>query len=387
MKRRIWARWIVSIVIAIILVGSLAGTASAVDLRWIAVFYPGVSVDLQLQVLAAASPPPLPPISVLHILSLINAVAIEFPAVGAEAALAALQADPLVERVDGDPPVDMRDDGQSGDGSVTPAPAPVGEVYSWGHLKIGANIVHAQDPMLAGTGIKVALIDTGVDRFHLDLKQHIIGGYNSLAGRNPDSWADDNGHGTHVAGTVAALLNNLGVIGVAPRVQIYVLKALDQSGRGRTSDVIDALQRVIKHPDSRDIRIIAGGCGTDIAWPSFEDAIRLLYEQYHKLMVFSAGNYCSGANCPTPQPTDIKFPARYRGVIAVGASDQYDRVSDFSRSGQAMAAHGVVAPGVNIFSDYLWVRGGYGYMTGTSASTPHVIGAVALAVQLQQDIS
>src|SRR4030095_16426839 len=109
------------------------------------------SVDLQLQVLAAASPPPLPPISVLHILSLINAVAIKLPAVGAEAAVGALQADPLVKRVDGDPPVDIRDDGQGSDGGVTGAPAPVGEVYSWGHLKIGANIVHAQDPMLAGT--------------------------------------------------------------------------------------------------------------------------------------------------------------------------------------------------------------------------------------------
>ena len=283
MKRRIWARWIiVSIVIAIILVGSLAVTASAVDRRWIVVFHEGTPLDVQLQVLAAASPPPLPPISVLHILSLINAVAIELPAVGAEAALAALQADPLVERVDGDPEVDMRDDGQSGDGSVTPAPAPVGEVYSWGHLKIGANTVHAQYPMLAGTGIKVALIDTGVDRFHPDLKQHISGGYNSLAGRKPTDWDDDNGHGTHVAGTVAALLNDLGVIGVAPSVQIYVLKTLDQDGRGRTSDVIDALQHV-----PQDIQIIAGSCGTDIVWPSFEDAIRRLYAA-GKLMIFES---------------------------------------------------------------------------------------------------
>jgi subtilisin len=315
---------------------------------------------------------------VLHILDLINAVAIELPAVGTDLALAVLQADPTVQRVDGDPVVDLRGDGQGGDGSVTPGSAPVQEFDPWGVVLIGAADVQTQNPGLAGDGVKVALLDTGVDRTHPDLGQNIVGGYNSLAGQNPSNWADDNGHGTHVAGTMAARLNNLGVIGVAPRVKIYVLKTLDQNGTGRTSDVIYALQQV-----PPDIRVIAGSCGTDLVWPSFEDAIRLL-SQAGKLMVFSAGNNCT-TNCPTPPPTDIKFPARYPGVIAVGASDQGDRVAVFSRSGQAMADHGVVAPGENIFSDYL--EGGYGWLSGTSASTPHVTGAVALAVQLQRDLS
>jgi subtilisin len=343
-----------------------------VDRRWIVVFHEGTPLDVQVQVVENTLS------SVLHILSLINALAIELPAVGAEAALAVLQVDPLVKRVDGDPPIDMYDDGQGSDGSVTPAPAPVQEFYSWGHYMIGAVDVQTQNPNLEGDEVKVALLDTGVDPDHPDLKTRIIGGYNSLAKREPAKWKDDNGHGTHVAGTVAALLNNVGVIGVAPRVKIYVLKTLDQYGQGKTSDFINALQRV-----PSDIRIIAASCGTDIVWPSFGDAISLL-SQAGKLMVFSAGNNCI-PNCPTPPPTDIKFPARYQGVIAVGATNQSDLVAGFSRSGPAMATHGVVAPGVNIFSDNM--GGGYAWLTGTSAATPHVTGAVALALQLEPNLT
>jgi subtilisin family serine protease len=381
MKRTVWARWMVSIVIAIILIGSPAVIASAADLRRIVVFHPGTLVQDQLQVVAQIGS------SVLHILSIINALAIELPIVGTDVALALLQANSVVLRIDGDPLIGLQGQGSDDGGFVTSGAAPSKEFYSWGIDWIGAADVQAQYPGLTGDGVTVALIDTGVDPTHPDLKQNIIGGYNAIAKQNPHDWWDDNGHGTHVAGTVAAPVNNLGVIGVAPGVKIYVLKALDQDGKGRTSDVINALQRV-----PRDVRIIAGSFGTDLVWPSFEDAIHRLY-QSGKLMVFSAGNYCtantaqgqgSDASCTTTPPADIKFPARYPGVIAVGASDGNDKVPGFSRSGPAMTDHGVVAPGVNIFSDNL---GGYGWMTGTSASTPHVTGAVALALQLQRDLS
>jgi subtilisin len=376
--------------VSILLIGAIEDTASASDLRRIVVFKEGISVNDQQQAVTLSGS------GVLHILSLVNALAIELPAVGTEVALAFLQALPIVQRVEDDPVVELQGAGSDGAGSdgvfITPSAAPAEEFYPWGIDRIGAAAVQEHYPWLAGNGVKVALIDTGIDRSHPDLRQNVIGGYNAMAGQAPRNWRDDNGHGTHVAGTLAARMDQHGVIGATPRLRIYALKALDRDGKGRTSDVINALQRV-----PRDVRIIAGSFGTDLVWPSFEKAIYRMY-QSGKLMVFSVGNRCasdgaqgagsdgagSDASC-SATPSDVKFPARYPGVIAVGASDTNDRVPAFSRSGPAMTDHGVVAPGVDIFSTDL--AGGYGWMSGTSASTPHVIGAIALACQLQPGIS
>jgi subtilisin family serine protease len=390
MKPMAWVRWMVSMVVSILFIGAIQSIASASDLRRIVVFEEGILVNVQQQEVALSGS------RVLHILSLVNALAIELPAVGTEVALALLQALPIVQRVEDDPVVELQGAGSDGVGSdgvfVTPAAAPTEEFYPWGIDWIGAADVQERYPWLAGSGVKVALIDTGIDQTHPDLRQNVIGGYNAMAGQDPRNWQDDNGHGTHVAGTLAAKIDQHGVIGVTPRLRIYALKALDRDGKGRTSDVINALQRV-----PRDVRIIAGSFGTDLVWPSFEKAIYRMY-QSGKLMVFSVGNRCapdgaqgagsdgagSDASC-SATPSDVKFPARYPWVIAVGASDANDRVPAFSRSGPAMTDHGVVAPGVDIFSTN--VGRGYGWMSGTSASTPHVTGAIALACQLQPGLS
>jgi subtilisin family serine protease len=381
----------VSIVVLILLSRGIAVAASAGERRRIVVFHEGLPLDVQQQAVVQSGS------RVLHILSLVDALAIELPAVGTEAVAALLQALPIVRRVDGDPPIGLQGqggDGQGGDGGsfVTPGTDPVREFYPWGIDWIGAADVQQDNPLLAGDLVKVALIDTGVDPTHPDLQPRIIGGYNAMAGADPRNWRDDNGHGTHVAGVLGGALNNRGIIGMAPRVRVYAFKALDRDGKGYTSDVINALQRV-----PADARIIAASAGTDLVWPSFEEAIHRLYRA-GKLMVFSAGNRCTAsvaqgqggdgqggdATC-VANASDVKFPARYPGVIAVGASDGNDKVLAFSRSGAAMADHGVVAPGVNIFSSNL--RGSYGWMSGTSPATPHVTGAVALALQVQPTLS
>jgi subtilisin len=390
MKHMVRVRWMMSLVALLLLSGEIAVAAPAGDRRRIVVFREGILVDVQQQVLALSG------IKVLHVLSLVNALAIELPAVGTEAVLAILQALPVVQRVEDDPLIELQGAGSDG-GFVTPSADPAREFYPWGIDWIGAADAQEQNPWLTGNGIKVALIDTGIDPTHPDLRRNVIGGYNAMAGQVSRNWWDDNGHGTHVAGTLAARMDRHGVIGVTPNLQIYALKALDRDGKGRTSDVINALQRV-----PRDVRIIAGSFGTDLVWPSFEKAIYRMYRS-GKLMVFSVGNRCapngaqgtgsdgagsdgagSDASC-SATPSDVKFPARYPWVIAVGASDVDDQVPTFSRSGPAMVHHGVVAPGVHIFSTNL--GGGYGWMSGTSGSTPHVAGAIALACQLRPRLS
>ena len=282
MQHMVRVRWMMSLVM-LLLLGGIVVAAPAGDRRRIVVFHESILVNVQQQVVA------LPGIKVLHILSLVNALAIELPATGTEDTediVALLRLLPGVDRVEDDPVIELQGAGSDG-GFVTPSADPAGEFYPWGIDWIGAADAREQNPWLTGNGIKVALIDTGIDPTHPDLRRNVIGGYNAMAEQDPHNWRDDNGHGTHVAGTVAARLDQHGVIGVTPNLRIYALKALDRDGKGRTSDVINALQRV-----PRDVRIIAGSFGTDLVWPSFEKAIYSMYRS-GKLMVFSVGNRCA----------------------------------------------------------------------------------------------
>lgn len=97
--------------------------------------------------------------------------------------------------------------------------------------------------------IEVAIIDTGVDRDHPDLASNIKWGISVLNGRITENFDDINGHGTHVTGTIAALYNDIGVVGVAPGVEVYMIKALNNGGMGRWSDLIIAIDIAVKGPD------------------------------------------------------------------------------------------------------------------------------------------
>ena len=231
---------------------------------------------------------------------------------------------------------------------------------SWGVKRIGAGLVHNSGNN--GEGIKIAIIDTGIDRDHPDLDDNIMGGVNfvsipSWKTPDPNKWDDDNGHGTHVAGIIAAEDNNTGVVGVAPGAALYALKVLDRTGSGYVSDVVAAIQWATEN----DIQVINMSLGG--AYDIWLDAACLLAYYYDGLiLVAAAGNGGS-----------VIYPAAYDSVIAVSATDSDDNLASFSSTGNEVE---LAAPGVYIYSTYK--GGGYATISGTSMASPHVAGTAAL---------
>ncbi|MDO8579027.1 MAG: S8 family peptidase [Dehalococcoidales bacterium] len=254
-----------------------------------------------------------------------------------------------------------------------PAPAlaqqPV-ETIPWGVERINANVVW---PSYNGSGVNVAIIDTGIDKDHPDLT--VAGGQNFVTIRgkvDPNKWDDDNGHGTHVAGIVAAQDNNIGVVGVAPGASLYAVKVLDRRGSGYVSWIINGIDWAIDN----GIRVINMSLGTTSDSQSLHVACDLAKEA-GIVIVAAAGN--SG---DTDQDDDVNYPARYSSVIAVAATDKNDVRAYWSSDGAEVA---VAAPGVNINSTYK--GGGYAVLSGTSMASPHVAGTAALILAANPSLS
>ena len=233
------------------------------------------------------------------------------------------------------------------------------------------------------TSIVTAVIDTGVDYTHPDLASNIWTNTDEVAGNGIDDdgngfvddvrgWdfvnndsdpMDDNGHGTHVAGTIGAVGNNgIGVTGVAWTASIMPLKFLDQSGSGSLSDAIKAIQYA-RVNGAKIINASWGGGG-------FSSALQSAISQFITsggLFVAAAGNEATN-NDVTPS-----YPANYQGVISVGASTRTDTRASFSNYGTSVD---VFAPGQSILSTLPGNR--YGSLSGTSMATPQVAGALAL---------
>jgi minor extracellular protease Epr len=225
----------------------------------------------------------------------------------------------------------------------------------WGIQKIRAPQVWATGNK--GTGIKVAIVDTGIDTAHPDLK--VVGGVSYVS--YTTSYNDDNGHGTHCAGIVAALNNTIGVVGVAPEAALYAVKVLDSSGSGYFSDVISGIDWCI----TNNMQVVSMSFGSTYDDTILHSELDLAYSQ-GIVLVAAAGNSGPGANT-------IGYPAKYSSVIAVGATDSNDVVASWSSRGPELS---VTAPGVNIYSTYK--RSTYATMSGTSMACPHVTGTVAL---------
>jgi subtilisin len=336
----------------------------------------------------------------VHLLRLINAMAIRLPAAGADQALVSLQKNPNVEQVFDDP-LSVA----AGVICITPAPPPVPESYPWGLEQIDVPAVHRQ---WQGSGVTVAVLDTGIDLppplDHPELRPRILGGYNARAGANPSAYQDDNGHGTHMAGIIAADLNSplqAGIIGVVPQATLLAVKVLDQSGAGYLSDVINGLQWVHDYNNGSPL-IINMSLGFSEGSPPLQEAIQTLYNS-GVIMVASAGNRCApspgqeegGGDCQggpalacDPAQTAVKYPAAYDEVMAVAATDVNGKITAYSLlepEVDVAAPGGSRATGVRILSST--TGGGYGWGSGTSQAAAHVSGAVALALDLRPGLS
>lgn len=230
----------------------------------------------------------------------------------------------------------------------------------WGIKKIDAPKVWKHSK---GEGVKVGIIDTGIDLSHPDLKDNIKETHGVLPCKNID---DDNGHGTHVAGIIAAIDNDIGVVGVSPDIEIYSAKAFNGRGRGRVSHIVESLAWCIE----KQVDVINMSFGFSIKSIALERAIKQAY-RHNILMVAAAGN-SGGEN-------EVMYPAKYPEVIAVAASDIKDNVAIFSSGGPEVD---VIAPGVGITSTYK--NGLYRKLSGTSMAAPHVVGAAALMLSLSK---
>lgn len=220
-----------------------------------------------------------------------------------------------------------------------------------------------------GNGVKVAVLDTGIDSSHGDL--NVSGGY-SVFGDSP--YYDGNGHGTHVAGTVAALNNNTGVLGVAPQASLYAVKVLDGNGSGSYAGIAEGIEWAIQN-DMDIINMSLGGSQSSSILKDYSD-----YAYYNAgiLVVAAAGN--SGNSWGWGDT--VGYPAKYDSVIAVAAVDQNNNRASFSSHGPAVE---LAAPGVNILSTM--PGNNYDSLNGTSMASPHVAGVAAQVWQAKPYLS
>ncbi|CAM5214247.1 Major intracellular serine protease OS=Ureibacillus acetophenoni OX=614649 GN=SAMN05877842_11384 PE=3 SV=1 [Ureibacillus acetophenoni] len=217
-----------------------------------------------------------------------------------------------------------------------------------------------------GNGITVAILDTGCDVTHPDLSGRIIGGRNFTRDDNgdPDVYTDYNGHGTHVAGTIAAIHNGTGVVGVAPEANLLIVKVLDRNGSGQYDWIIKGINFAVEQ--KVDIISMSLGGPTDV--PELHQAIQNAIAN-GVLVVCAAGNEGDGQS----SSDELSYPGSYNEVISVGSINLQRRSSNFSNSNNEID---LVAPGEEILSTYL--NGKYAKLSGTSMATPHVTGALAL---------
>jgi subtilisin len=310
-----------------------------------------------------------------HRLALVNGIAAEL----SRGEMKRLAADPGVRRVELDPTLT----------AVDPVPASVAETgdleydNAWGVSRIGTPAVHAAG--IRGAGVRVAIIDTGIDYIHDDpddtpyvvdpeFNSNYAGGYD-FVNSDADPY-DDNGHGTHVAGILAAEKNGYLVVGVAPAVDLFALKILDANGEGDVSNLILALQWALDN----NIDVVNMSLGTHEVSPALATAVANAGAQ-GLLMAAASGNVNPldwqelFYGCP------VTYPAAYPEVLSTTFTNPDDALTGYSCTGPEVD---FAAPGDQIFSPVpigncmLCTPQGYAALSGTSMASPHLAGSIAL---------
>ncbi|PYZ96451.1 peptidase S8 [Alteribacter lacisalsi] len=248
----------------------------------------------------------------------------------------------------------------------------LGQTVPWGIPHVQGTA--AQDAGFTGAGLKVAILDTGIEASHEDLSANVKGGHSVFTdSANIDPFYDPNGHGTHVAGTVAAVDNDLGVIGVAPEADLYAVKVLSNAGSGSIAGIAEGIEWSIDN----GMDIINMSLGASQGSSILEQFSNLAYDE-GLLVVAAAGNSGNrGGNNNT-----VGYPAAYDSVIAVAAVDQNNNRATFSSTGPAVE---ISAPGVNVLSTT--PGNNYASYNGTSMASPHVAGVAAQVWQANPGLS
>lgn len=258
-------------------------------------------------------------------------------------------------------------------------------------IPTGINRIAATNNSNKGTGIGVAVLDTGIELTHPDLAANIVANTSCIVGKN--TGLDDNGHGTHVAGTIAAINNSVGVVGVAPEAKLIAVKVLNASGSGTWSSIICGIDWITANAAKYNIKVAnlsLGGTGTND-----NNCGKTNNDALHKAIcrsrdagityVVAAGNNGTDAKSTVPASYDdavitVSALADTDGKSGgTGYSTSYGKDDTFASFSNYGTVVDIGAPGVNISST--WKGGSYKIISGTSMATPHVAGAAALYIK------
>ncbi|PEN11400.1 peptidase S8 [Longibacter salinarum] len=266
-----------------------------------------------------------------------------------------IESDPRVDYVEKDRVVQLAPPDGKGPGGDDGGST--GQVTPYGTTRVGGPA--------DGTGLTAWVIDSGVDLDHPDLNVDASRSATFFAkGKDSKSADDGNGHGSHVAGTIGALNNDIGTVGVAAGATIVGVKVLDSRGSGSYSVVIDGVDYVAANASAGDVANLSLGGPTSDA---LDTAVKNLADQ-GVLVALAAGN--SGEDANLSSPSRVEYP----GVYTVSAMDDTDSFASFSNFGNPPIEF--ASPGVDVESTYK--DGGYATLSGTSMASPHLAGILLI---------